>query len=177
MHSPGGMSVSSSNVNGRSKVTVCSLTSGQSSRTCSTIMNPDGFIVNSINQINDDLRINLRKVSSNLGSSVVQNFVGGMNTVVNGVSRNLTDAEKAQLQQTMNNLGQTLSNLGQHIGQGVQQSMNQMNGNLHNSLQNVNNNMHDFGNSMSQWGHNFAHQLSQSLSHMFGKYYNCNDSD
>ncbi|OWF46860.1 uncharacterized protein LOC110455118 [Mizuhopecten yessoensis] len=163
MQSPGGMSVSSNNVNGQSQVTVCALTSGQFTRTCSTIMNPAGFMVNSISQIGNNLRINLGRVYGDLGNTVVGNFVGGLTNVANNVVRNMTDAEKAQLQQTMAHLSQSLSTMGHHIGQGVQQSMNQMQSNLGH----MNQNMQNFGQSMSQWGQNFGQQLSQSLSHMF----------
>lgn len=163
MHSPGGMSVSSNNINGHSQVTVCALTSGQFSRTCSTIMNPAGFMVNSISQIGNNLRINLGRVYGDLGNTAVGNFVGGLSNVAHNVVRNMTDAEKAQLQQTMSHLSQSLSTMGAHIGQSVQQSMNQMQGNLGQ----MNQNMQNFGQSMTQWGQNFGQQLSQSLSHMF----------
>ncbi|XP_033739383.1 uncharacterized protein LOC117326771 [Pecten maximus] len=163
MHSPGGMSVSSSNVNGQSQVTVCALTGSQFTRTCSTIMNPDGFMVNSISQIGDNLRINLGRVYGDLGTVAVGNFVGGLTNVANNVVRNMTDEEKAQLQQTMSHLSQSLSTIGHHVGQSVQHSLNQMNTNLGQ----MNQNMNSFGNSMAQWGQNFGQQLSQSLSHMF----------
>ncbi|XP_060080174.1 uncharacterized protein LOC132559561 [Ylistrum balloti] len=156
MHSPGGMSVSSNSINGQSQVTVCALTGSQFTRTCSTIMNPEGFMVNSISQIGNDLRINLGRVYGDLGNTVVGNFVGGLTNVANNVVRNMTNAEKAQLQQTMSHLSQSLSTMGHHIGQSVQQSMGQM----HQQLSN-------FGSSMAQWGQNFGQQLSQSLSHMF----------
>lgn len=163
MHSPGGMSVSSNNINGHSQVTVCSLTGSQFSHTCSTIMNPEGFMVNSISQIGDNLRINLGRVYGDLGNMAVGSFVGGLNHVANNVVRNMTDEEKAQLQQSMAHLSQSLSTMGHNIGQGVQQSMGQ----LHANLGQMNHNLNTFGDSMSQWGQDFSQQLSQSLSHMF----------
>ncbi|XP_061189213.1 uncharacterized protein LOC133197269 [Saccostrea echinata] len=138
----GGVSVSNhQNEAGESIVKICSILR-DNSRSCQTIMNPDGIMVSSISNMGNTLQVHLQGAVNDLGGNV-GTFINGMQTFIGGFSpskSSLNASEWQALQRAgeqygriANEMGQQMTQMGMEMGrsmndfaQGMNQGMNQM---------------------------------------------------
>ncbi|KAK3108428.1 hypothetical protein FSP39_007814 [Pinctada imbricata] len=161
--SNGGVSVSGqSDSQGRQVVTVCALLQ-DNSKSCQTIMNPDGVLVSSIENMGDNLMVHLRGAVNDMGGNSVGTFVNGMQTFIGSyrpLSGNGSDIPETELISMLSNMSNQynainqqiqsqISNMGEQIQQGMKIFKNVLGSDINQFSSQMNNQMQKLFSSMN----------------------------
>nr|XP_022326238.1 uncharacterized protein LOC111126119 [Crassostrea virginica] len=155
----GGVSVSNhQNEAGESTVTICSILR-DNSKSCQTIMNPDGIMVSSISSMGDSLQVHLHGAVSDLGGNV-GTFINGMQTFIGGFSPSNSSLNATEWQ-ALQRAGEQYGKIATEIGQQMAQMGMEMGHSMNNFAQQMNHGMNQMALGLNDMFSNMASSFGQ----------------
>lgn len=155
----GGVSVSNhQNEAGESTVTICSILQ-DNSKSCQTIMNPDGIMVSSISNMGNTLQVHLHGAVNDLGGNV-GTFINGMQTFIGGFSPSSSSLNASEWQ-ALQRAGEQYGKIAMEIGQQMAQMGRNMEHSMNNFAQQMNHGMNQMAVGMTDMFNNMANSFGQ----------------